>query len=244
MRDAYYFPHDSIAFNDSKIIKMVMELGLESYAIYWVIIENLRNEEGYSLHKDSFATIAYQCRCDEAKVEQIVSKYNLFTLEDSGYFYSISLLKRMEKLDDIKEKKQESGRLGGLASSKARAKSKQRLSDAQLLDKNRVDNKKEDNITSPIFDLETPINYLNEEAGRSFDITRDCHLKLILARYKEGRKLEDFKIVINKKVKEWTGDKKMCKFLRPSTLFNATNFENYMNEKEAEQTDVERWGNL
>ena len=120
-KDAYYFSHDSNAFHDPKIIKMVMELGLISYGIYWVIVENLRNEQEYRLHKDDIQTIAYQCRCEEAIVEQIISKYQLFIYNEKGHFYSESLNKRMEIMDELKEKRIEAGRKGGIASSKARA---------------------------------------------------------------------------------------------------------------------------
>ncbi len=121
MKDAYYFSHDSNAFNDPKIVKMVMELELEAYAIYWIIIEKLRNERGYKLHRDDISTIAYQCRCDQAKVEQILTKYKLFESDDNGHFYSSSLLKRMSIMDELKSKRQEAGRKGGIASSKAKA---------------------------------------------------------------------------------------------------------------------------
>ena len=50
------------------------------------------------------------------------------------------------------------------------------------------------------------------------------------ARYREGYHLEDFKKVIDLKVKEWLNDSHMQKCLRPSTLFSATNFENYLEE--------------
>ena len=42
--------------------------------------------------------------------------------------------------------------------------------------------------------------------------------------------LEEFKIVIDKKTKQWLNDEKMCKFLRPETLFG-TKFESYLNQK-------------
>jgi len=121
LKDAYYFSHDSNAFQDPKVTKMIMELGMESYGIYWVIIENLRNEEEYKLHADDMTTIAFQCRCDQAKVKQIVTKYKLFVLSPTGHFYSKSLNLRMEIMDILREKRQEAGRLGGIASSKARA---------------------------------------------------------------------------------------------------------------------------
>jgi len=46
----------------------------------------------------------------------------------------------------------------------------------------------------------------------------------------EGYKLNDFKKVIDLKVKDLLNDAHWHKYLRPSTLFNATNFENYLEE--------------
>jgi len=81
-------------------------------------------------------------------------------------------------------------------------------------------------------DLEAPIKYLNEKAKRSFDPKNDSNKNFIKARYNEGRSLDDFKKVIDKKVINWLTDEKMMMYLRPSTLFNKTNFENYLNEPE------------
>jgi len=45
----------------------------------------------------------------------------------------------------------------------------------------------------------------------------------------DGFTLEDFKTVIDKKCADWLNDAKMCKFLRPETLFGPK-FEGYLNE--------------
>ena len=78
------------------------------------------------------------------------------------------------------------------------------------------------------------VEYLNEKAGRDFSPKGSTTMKLINARIKEGYTLEDFKKVIDIKVKDWgkveRGKKDMRKYLRPQTLFNKTKFENYMQE--------------
>lgn len=51
----------------------------------------------------------------------------------------------------------------------------------------------------------------------------------MIARVNEGFNLEDFKKVIDTKVKSWKGDNKMSAFLRPNTLFG-NKFESYLNE--------------
>lgn len=82
----------------------------------------------------------------------------------------------------------------------------------------------------PVFDCEAPVVYLNLKTKRSFDPKNKATREIVLARYKEGRTLEQFRKVVDVKVGEWFTDEKMSKFLRPSTLFNRTNFENYLNQ--------------
>ena len=72
------------------------------------------------------------------------------------------------------------------------------------------------------------INYLNEKAGTHYRPTTDATVKVINARLNEKFTVEDFKIVIDKKTKQWKGTK-MEEFLRPQTLFG-TKFESYLNQ--------------
>ena len=76
------------------------------------------------------------------------------------------------------------------------------------------------------------IEYLNLKLGTNYKTstrkTRDC----IKARYNEGYRLDDFKLVIDKKYNEWNGTD-MEKYLRPETLFG-NKFEGYLNQKEKE----------
>jgi len=76
------------------------------------------------------------------------------------------------------------------------------------------------------------IDYLNNESGTSFSL-KGNNMELISARLKEGFLFDDFKIVIDKKVKDWKGTD-WVKYLRPSTLFSKSKFENYLNSKDNE----------
>ena len=75
------------------------------------------------------------------------------------------------------------------------------------------------------------IDYLNEKANTSYRATTKKTQQLIRCRQKEGFNLNDFKIVIDKKTKEWGKESSMVKYLRPETLFG-TKFEGYLNQKE------------
>jgi len=73
------------------------------------------------------------------------------------------------------------------------------------------------------------IGMLNELAGTRFRESSKANRNLIRARWNEGFRLEHFHAVIVDRVKKWGVDGKMVEYLRPKTLFNASNFESYLN---------------
>lgn len=77
------------------------------------------------------------------------------------------------------------------------------------------------------------IAYLNEKTSSRFKATKSTK-ELIHARIEEGFTKEDFFTVIDNKVKTWKGTE-WEKYLRPSTLFNASKFQGYLNEKPVEK---------
>ena len=79
------------------------------------------------------------------------------------------------------------------------------------------------------------VNYLNNSAGTNYRASSKKTRELIKARINEGYTLEDFKVVIEKKTREWINDNKMKAYLRPETLFG-TKFEGYLNQPEKELT--------
>ena len=79
------------------------------------------------------------------------------------------------------------------------------------------------------------VEYLNKTAGTNYRATSKKTKELIKARINEGYTLEDFKIVIEKKTRDWINDNKMKGYLRPETLFG-TKFEGYLNQPVKELT--------
>lgn len=71
------------------------------------------------------------------------------------------------------------------------------------------------------------IDYLNTVAGTKFRNVK-ANLSLIASRAKEGATLEQMKSVIDRKAADWPVGDKMRQYLRPATLFNATNFDQYL----------------
>ncbi|RRA84321.1 replication protein [Streptococcus agalactiae] len=81
------------------------------------------------------------------------------------------------------------------------------------------------------FDYRIPIAYLNQKTNSNYKFV-DSNTNLVKSRLKDKYTLDDFKIVIDKKAAEWGKDASWSKYLRPSTLFNASKFESYLNQPE------------
>ena len=77
--------------------------------------------------------------------------------------------------------------------------------------------------------LEFILNYLNIRANVNYRITNRKTVGLITAKLREGFTPEDFKVVIDKKVSEWSGTN-FEQYLNPFTLFG-DKFELYLNQR-------------
>lgn len=93
-------------------------------------------------------------------------------------------------------------------------------------DKEQEKEKNADNLKAH----EEIIKYLNKKLKKRYRLTTDGTTDLIDARIKEGFTVEDFKSVIDIKYDAWIYDDKMCRNLRPKTLFSGEYFEGYLNE--------------
>ena len=107
-KDVYYFSHDCNARNDEKILAMRSVYGLEGYAMYFMIVEILREQNDYKLKitKYIWNTLAMQMHTEASKVQKFVddcvSEFQLFEVSDN-FLYSKSLIKRMGLFKEISE---------------------------------------------------------------------------------------------------------------------------------------------
>jgi len=116
MKDAYYFSHDSNARNDERIAQLRVSFGNNGYAIYFMVVEVLREATGYKFNSDAIGGLSIAISQPEELVENVLercSELHLFENKD-GYFWSESLLRRMEKKEKYIEKQRESGLIGSL----------------------------------------------------------------------------------------------------------------------------------
>jgi hypothetical protein len=117
-KDAYWFSHDSNAKDDPKSMKLIDQLGLEGYGIFWVLIEVLRDQPEFRYPIELLPILARRYNTSGEKMKAVVSSYGLFSIDAEDNFFSISLNDRMQILEGHREQR----RIAGLKSAAARAK--------------------------------------------------------------------------------------------------------------------------
>ena len=158
---SYYFSHDINASNDPKIAAMISELGMISYAWWWILIEKLAAADDYKLplKKYTFVALDNELKMNDEQiltsVQQVFNK-NQHVLEqnsmcsfcsflliyllihdyelldcDDEYFWSPSLIRRFEFKKVKEETIREKRRLAGLKSAESRKAKKQNLTHVQ-----------------------------------------------------------------------------------------------------------------
>lgn len=78
-------------------------------------------------------------------------------------------------------------------------------------------------------DAREVLAYLNSKTGKAYRPV-PANLDLITARIRDGTSVAQLKTVIDVKAAQWVSDRKMAQYLRPSTLFNRTKFEQYLGQ--------------
>jgi len=235
-KEAYYFSHDANSRNDPKILSMMLDYGIEGYGMFWIVVENLREQDGYKLKQDksTWRALAMQMHktVDDSKafIEECINEYELFET-DGISFYSLSLLRRMNKKDIITQKRKDAAN--------ARWDNNKDTKVMQVHSKSNTDAMQLDAKESKLNEIKEIITYLNVILDSSYQHTAKKTQEVIKARIKDGYTVEDFKIVIDKKYKEWLGTEQ-SKYLRPETLFG-TKFEGYLNQIETKAKEKQKY---
>lgn len=97
-------------------------------------------------------------------------------------------------------------------------------------EKQRTENREQQEEDLPYDEI---IAYLNDKCGTRYKATKSTK-EIIHARIEEGFTKDDCFTVIDNKVATWKGTE-WEKFLRPDTLFRASKFQGYLNEKTVEK---------
>jgi len=105
MNKSYYFSHDYNSANDVKVLFLRQQLGMEGYGIYWFLVENLAQAGGL-LPLNITPVLAMQMQTNEIKVKAVIEQFNLFEINDKGFFS-----KRLNEHLKIRISMQEKGKV-------------------------------------------------------------------------------------------------------------------------------------
>jgi len=92
----YYFSHDANAKDDPKCVMLLEQLGCEGYGIFWILVETLRKQPNFKYPINLLPAIARRYNTTFEKVKAVVFSYGLFMVENDEFFYSESLIERMQ----------------------------------------------------------------------------------------------------------------------------------------------------
>jgi len=116
-KDAYYFPHDSNASQDPKILQMCSVYKAEGYGWYWMLIEKMREQEDYKLPiNGKYALNAFampmHTNADTLAsfIGDCINEFHLFS-RDKEYLWSDSLIRRMKVFDEKSKKARRSAEI-------------------------------------------------------------------------------------------------------------------------------------
>lgn len=109
-KETFWFRHDYDAADDDKTMVMIEQLGLEGYGIYWVLIEKLRGRKDYRMPFSIIPSLARRYMTTPEKMKTVIMQYGLFQYDDEGFFYSESLIRRMNALDEVKQRRAIAGK--------------------------------------------------------------------------------------------------------------------------------------
>ena len=87
-RDTFYFPHEYNAKDDPKCERLIWEMGMEGYGMFWTLLEVLRAQPDYTYPVANISIIARKYNADENKMRQVVFDYGLFTIIEDRMFFS------------------------------------------------------------------------------------------------------------------------------------------------------------
>jgi hypothetical protein len=117
-KDSYYFPHFYNARSDRKIRRARKEHGLEAYAIFFMILEVLREHAEHKYPLSDVDLLADEFGTKEEIIKDIISNYGLFVVDNEDNFYSPKLIEFLEPFYANRKQRSEAGK----ASARKRAK--------------------------------------------------------------------------------------------------------------------------
>lgn len=112
-KDAYYFPHFCNARHDRKIQRIRKELGLEGYGIFFMLLETLRDQLDFKYPIDDIDLLADEFGTSEQKLRCVITNYQLFQIDDDGFFFSPKQVFYLSPYIAMKEQRSLAGKKSG-----------------------------------------------------------------------------------------------------------------------------------
>ena len=196
-----------------------------------MIVETLRETEEYKFPKKHLPALCLDFGYQEVDlfIEDCINTFELFN-EDDEYIWSESLLRRMGKYEDLRVKRAESGKKGGLAKaerSKSVASAKQTPTDKIRLDKIRVD-KKEKSIDKFATQIDEVFEYFKKRTNSRVSNKTESLRSMIRARLDEGYTVDDCERAIAFAYGDKIDNPEQAKYIRIETIFRPSKFSGYL----------------
>lgn len=196
------------------------------------VLDELTDEQAGKLFR---AIKAYQ-RGEELELDHITkivfsSFKNQFERDEAKYQKTCEARAKAGKKGGEKKAEAEKERLANASKCQQElpsdSKSKQDLANLADSDSKSDSDSNNKDLMSDKSDAVEVLLYLNQVVGGDFKPTTKSHTSVINARLKEGYSVEDMKLVVDFKAKEWMNTN-AAQYLRPGTLFIPKNFAGYL----------------
>jgi len=227
-----WFKHDNDARHDLKIVAMRDKYGTSGYGAWWMLVEILRDTEGYKLPLREVSLLRHSLDFPEAEafIDDCINVY--FLLESDGeYVWSKSLTRRMEAYEELLAQRAEAGRRGGVAKAKQNvASAKQTVAksgDLIRLDKSRVD-KKEKSIDPFATQIDEVFEYFRTKTGSGVKSATEPLRKYIRKILSLGHTVDECERAIAFVHGDKKDDPEQMKYIRIETIFAPSHFSGYL----------------
>jgi uncharacterized phage protein (TIGR02220 family) len=198
---------------------------MAEFALFKLIpkFNDAKNKGVFMAHLD---TLCVLFKSDLATVKRVINELkrnntlDIFELEDDCFEFKNRRVLREKALSETRS---DVGKQGGRGHKKANEK---------LMKSKRKPKQKQNPEYEYDSEIESVVKYLNEKASTNFKTETKITKEFITARIKDGYTVEQFKIVIDNKTKDWLTKPDMVKYLRPETLFG-NKFDGYLNQVDA-----------
>ncbi len=205
-KDAYYFPHFSNARHDRKVKRIIKELGVEGYGIYFMTLEVLREQTELRYPLDDIDLLADEFRTSEQKVRTVVCNYGLFEIDDEKMFFSPKLFLYLEPYFRMKTQRIEAGKKS--AEARKQRTLQQPFNDRSTTDeqskvkKSKVKESKEKRFTPPTVD---DVKQFCSDTKKHIDAERFVNFYQSKGWMVGKNKMKDWKAAVNNWARESKG---------------------------------------